>query len=77
MSSVKLQKIGNSYGFRIPKETLEQAGFHATDQYEVIEEDGVLVIVKLPPPSAKWTFKEPDLSDEDSQWLEADLGDKE
>lgn len=74
MAALKLQKIGNSYGFRVPKETLEHVGFHADDQYELIEEEGVLVIVKRPPPSGTWTFREPDLTDEDKQWLESDLG---
>ncbi|MGZ3687809.1 MAG: AbrB/MazE/SpoVT family DNA-binding domain-containing protein [Bdellovibrionota bacterium] len=77
MAALKLQKIGNSYGFRIPKETLEHVGFHSEDQYELIEEAGVLVIVKRPPPPETWTFHEPALTDEDKQWLEADLGDDE
>jgi antitoxin component of MazEF toxin-antitoxin module len=74
MSALKLQKIGNSFGFRIPKETLDQLGFSAEDQYELIEERGSLVIVKRRPPLAQWTFREPDLSSEDLSWLEADLG---
>jgi antitoxin component of MazEF toxin-antitoxin module len=77
MAALKLQKIGNSYGFRIPKETLDHVGFHAEDKYELVEEGGVLVIVKRPPPPEKWTFQEPDLTDEDKQWLEADLGEDE
>ena len=76
MAVLKLQKIGNSYGFRIPKEALEHAGFHAEDQYELVEEKGVLVIVKRPPPSNLWTFREPELTDEDQKWIEADLGEK-
>lgn len=75
MAALKLQKIGNSYGFRIPKETLEHVGFHADDQYELVEEQGVLVIVKRPPPLEKWTFEMPELTEEDKRWLEADLGD--
>ena len=73
MSSLKLQKIGNSLGFRIPKETLDHLGFQTADQYELMEEDGVLLIVKRPPPSHIWTFREPELTKEDHEWLEADL----
>ncbi len=77
MAALKLQKIGNSYGFRIPKDTLDQAGFRASDKFELIEEAGVLVIVKCPPPVNKWRFNEPELTDEDSNWLDADLGEEE
>lgn len=77
MPALKLQKIGNSYGFRIPKETLDHVGFHADDLYELVEEEGVLLIVKRPPPTQKWTFREADLTDEDKQWLEAGLGESE
>ena len=73
MSALKLQKIGNSLGFRIPKETLDQLGFQTADQYELIEEGGALLIVKRPPPPQTWTFREPELSAEDHAWLEADL----
>jgi antitoxin component of MazEF toxin-antitoxin module len=76
MAAVKLQKIGNSFGFRVPKEMLEHAGFSTDDQYELVEESGVIVIVKRPPPPERWTFREPDLSEEDQQWLETDLGEK-
>ena len=76
MAELKLQKIGNSYGFRIPKETLDHLEFTSGDRYELIEEEGVLVIVKRPPPPEKWTFREPELTDEDTRWLEADLGEK-
>lgn len=77
MAALKLQKIGNSYGFRIPKQTLDHVGFSAEDQYELVEEEGVLVIVRRPLPSHLWTFREPALTDEDKRWLEADLGDEE
>jgi antitoxin component of MazEF toxin-antitoxin module len=74
MAAVKLQKIGNSYGFRIPKDSLKHAGFRAADRYELIEEDGVIVIVKAPVPTQKWAFKDAVLTDEDRRWVEADLG---
>jgi antitoxin component of MazEF toxin-antitoxin module len=74
MTRVKLQKIGNSFGFRIPKQTLDGVGFRARDQYELIEESGGIVIVKRGPAVAKWKFASAKLDADDRAWLDADLG---
>lgn len=78
MSSSKLQKIGNSLGFRIPKADLELAGFEEDSEYEIIAEKGVIVLVKKRPHASKWIFKDTSLTKEDKNWLESKLeaGDK-
>jgi hypothetical protein len=73
MSQVKLQKIGNSFGFRIPKNDLEIAGFDDSFDYELIAEKGVIVLVKRRAHHSKWVFKNTALSPEDVQWLESKL----
>lgn len=71
MSNVKLQKIGNSLGFRVSKADLEAAGFDDSFEYELIAEKGIIVLIKRRPPRSKWTFKDTSLSQEDIQWLES------
>lgn len=73
MSAAKLQKIGNSLGFRISKPELEAAGFDEEGDYELIAEKGVIMIVKKRPHSSKWFFKDTALTGEDTQWLESKL----
>jgi hypothetical protein len=78
MSSAKLQKIGNSLGFRISKGDLEIAGFDEKSEYELVAEKGVILLLKRRPHHSKWSFKNSALSKEDRQWLESKLenGDK-
>lgn len=71
MSQVKLQKIGNSFGFRISKSDLDIAGFDDSVDYELIAEKGVIVLVKRRPHHSKWVFKNTALTKEDQQWLES------
>lgn len=73
MSTAKLQKIGNSLGFRISKIDLEAAGFDENSDYEIIAEKGVIMLVKRRPHHSKWSFKDTALSKEDREWLEAKL----
>lgn len=73
MSSAKLQKIGNSFGFRVSKNDLEAAGFDESFDYELIAEKGVILLVKKRPHSSKWVFKDTALSKEDREWLESNL----
>jgi antitoxin component of MazEF toxin-antitoxin module len=73
MSQVKLQKIGNSLGFRVSKSDLEMAGFDENFDYELIAEKGVIVLVKRKPHHSKWVFKNTALTSEDIQWLESKL----
>lgn len=77
MSAVKLQKIGNSFGFRVPKQDLESAGFDEDCDYELIAEKGVILLVKKRLHHSKWVFKDTGLSKEDRQWLEAKLDDSD
>lgn len=73
MGAVKLQKIGNSLGFRVAKQDLESAGFDENCDYELIAEKGVIILVKKRPHHSKWSFKDTNLSKEDREWLEAKL----
>jgi antitoxin component of MazEF toxin-antitoxin module len=73
MSSLKLQKIGNSLGFRVSKTDLAKAGFDTSCEYELIAEKGVLILVKKRKHPAKWRFPLPELESEDQEWLDADL----
>lgn len=73
MSHAKLQKIGNSLGFRVSKQDLETAGFDDSFEYELIAEKGVILLVKKRPHSSKWVFKDTALSKEDRKWLESNL----
>lgn len=77
MSAVKLQKIGNSLGFRVPKTDLDAAGFEENSEYELIAEKGVILLVKKRPHHSKWSFKDTSLSKEDRQWLESKLEDRD
>jgi antitoxin component of MazEF toxin-antitoxin module len=69
MSAVKLQKIGNSLGFRIAKQDLESAEFDESCDYELIAEKGVIILVKKRAHHSKWTFKDTALSKEDKDWI--------
>lgn len=73
MAQAKLQKIGNSLGFRISKSDLELAGFEEDSDYEIIAEKGVIVLVKKRPHASKWVFKNTALTKEDKEWLESKL----
>jgi hypothetical protein len=73
MGAVKLQKIGNSFGFRISKGDLEVAGFDADCDYDLIAEKGVILLVKKRAHASDWVFKDTDLSEEDLSWLESRL----
>lgn len=76
MGAVKLQKIGNSLGFRVGKADLESAGFDEDCDYELIAEKGVIILVKKRPHHSKWSFKDTGLSKEDRDWLEAKLDER-
>lgn len=73
---VSLIAIGNSRGVRLPKAVLEQCGFD--DAAELTVEKGRVVLAPLAEPRAGWAdaFAAADtsLTDEDAEWLEADLG---
>ena len=73
MPAIKLQAIGNSFGFRLPQESLKTAGFTASDEYEFFSQEGVIVIVKRLPHHSKWHFDSPKMNKEDKEWVDTDL----
>jgi antitoxin component of MazEF toxin-antitoxin module len=77
MSAVKIQKIGNSLGFRVPKTDLERAGFDLNSEYELLAEKGIITLVKKLPPNSEWAFPDAELSQEDQHWLDSDLGESD
>lgn len=73
MSAIKLQAIGNSFGFRLPQESLKTAGFTPSDEYEFFTQEGVIVILKRLPHHSQWHFDSPKMNKEDKEWVEAEL----
>jgi antitoxin component of MazEF toxin-antitoxin module len=73
MGAIKLQAIGNSFGFRMPQESLKTAGFTPSDEYEFFSQEGVIVILKRLPHHSRWTFEAPKMSAEDRDWVDAKL----
>ena len=73
MGTLKLQKIGNSQGFRISKADLKKAGFDDSSEYDLIAEKGVLILVKAKTPPFKWRFPSPQFESEDQEWINADF----
>jgi antitoxin MazE len=74
----RIIQIGNSRGVRIPKAMLEQAGM--TDRVELSAEGGCITITAASAaPRLDWKAKfeslggNAALSDEDTEWLDADL----
>lgn len=74
MGAVKLKKHGNSYGFTVPSADLKEANFKASDEFEMIVSINSITFIKRKPHHSQWKFNQVDHSEEDSEWLEADLG---
>lgn len=74
---IKLVKIGNSQGIRLPKAVLDQVGL--TGVAELSVENGRIVLRPEKGPRAGWeeafAATSTELDDEDREWLEADLSD--
>ncbi len=76
---VKLVKIGNSQGVRLPKGVIDQVGWTGTAELTV--EDGSIVLRpgKRILTRAGWDEAfagvQDELSEEDREWLDADLAD--
>jgi antitoxin MazE len=76
----KLTKIGNSRGVRLPKALIEQAGL--IDEVELTVRDGEIIIANHRHPRQGWAEAmeaahrrgELKLTQEDRDWLAADLG---
>lgn len=62
MSNTKLQKRGNSFGFKVSTTDLEAAGFDKSSDYEIIAQEGFILFAKKRPHASKWVFKDPALS---------------
>ncbi len=73
MPAIKLQAIGNSFGFRLPQDSLKTAGFTPNDEYEYFSQEGVIVILKRLPHHTTWYFDSPKLTAEDKEWVDSDL----
>ena len=75
MGAIKLTKIGNSQGFTIPKDILNKGNFDLGDELEVHVHNGRLIIFKKPQHHSQMKFEgDTKLSQEDKDWLDADLG---
>lgn len=74
---VKLVKIGNSQGIRLPKAVLDQVGLTGVADLSV--ENGKIVLRPEESPRAGWeeafAATSTDYDEEDREWLEADLFD--
>lgn len=74
---VKLVKIGNSQGIRLPKAILDQIGLTGVADLSV--EDGKIILRPQKAPRAGWeeafAAASTELDDEDREWLEPDLTD--
>ena len=74
MSALKIRRVGNSLGVIFPKEIQQALNISEGGIIDVttIEKNKVILEAHLPHHS-KWKFKNTNLTDEDTQWLEADL----
>jgi antitoxin MazE len=73
---VAIIPIGNSRGVRLPKAVLDQVGFG--DEADLEVENGRVVLKPIAAPRQGWAEAfaadpAPELSEEDTDWLEASL----
>ena len=64
---LKLEQMGNFYGFFIPKEVLEKLAFTKDEEYELTAENGQLIITKEDDSPTEFEDEELDAW---SSWLE-------
>lgn len=74
MGALKLRDIGTSQGFVIPKSELIKAGFSKDDEFEILVKENSISILKRRPHHSKWSFPEPTLPEDESSWVDIDLG---
>lgn len=74
MGLIKLRDIGTSQGFVIPKSELTKAGFSKDDEFEILVKENSISILKRKPHHSKWSFPEPKLPEDESTWVDSDLG---
>jgi antitoxin component of MazEF toxin-antitoxin module len=77
MGALKLRDIGTSQGFVIPKSELLKAGFSKDDEFEILVKENSISILKRRPHHSKWTFPEPKIPDDESAWVDTDLGENQ
>ncbi len=75
MTSLKIRKVGNSLGVLLPKEIQEELELREGDILELTKISNKKILLESPlPHHSEWKFKDGnELSQEDSDWLEADL----
>jgi putative addiction module antidote len=54
MKSIKLRKVGNSYGFTIPKELMEKYDLKEGEELHVIENNDGFKLTPYDPEFEKW-----------------------
>jgi len=71
----KLVRIGNSKGIRLPKSMLVQTGM--TERIEIEAKGHSIILKPIKEPRSGWEASfakgNPELSEEDRAWLDADL----
>ena len=77
MSTLKIRKVGNSLGVIFPKEIQDTLKISEGDVIDVttLDNNKVLLDAHLPHHS-QWKFLNTELSNEDKEWLNADLEDE-
>lgn len=78
MSALKIRRVGNSLGVIFPKEIQEALNISEGDIIDVntIEKNRVVLEAHLPHHS-QWKFNDAEVSQEDQDWLDADLENEE
>lgn len=77
MGALKLRDIGTSQGFVIPKSELTKAGFSKEDEFEILVKENSISILKRKPHHSKWSFPDPKLPEDESIWVDTDLGENQ
>ncbi|GAB6098139.1 AbrB/MazE/SpoVT family DNA-binding domain-containing protein [Halanaerocella petrolearia] len=55
MQTIKIRKVGNSYGFTIPKELMEKYHLKEGEELHLIEENDGFTLTPYDPEFEKWT----------------------
>ena len=57
MKTIKVRKVGNSYGFTIPKELMEKYNLEEGEELHVIEENDGFTLTPYDPDFKDWSEK--------------------
>lgn len=55
MQTIKIRKVGNSYGFTIPKELMEKYNLKEGEELHLIEQNDGFTLSPYDPEFEKWT----------------------